>query len=388
MTTYIEDSPRTNLAGWIIEAHAAGTALGAIVTPWASPYVHVAGPGPKPGINERVAKFTQAGMPYWFDPMTHALQMPGVGDWQYYRQYSLWGGPTGDLTSDALRRDHVQRVFQVQDEIAARHLAPTPLLQSGLSNLSTLALETSRVALELQPDTWLTIAGASTFWSDGADLDAHVGALAILQPSGWFLTFVQPDHELPPAVVADEVYGLARTVRALSEYAPVHISHGDFAALPAIAAGATTVGTGWDKRQRVVAYSDYGPRPAPVPGQIGAWFERPTVLGLLGSLENRDGVLLGRQEPALAAALGGLPSAPGAKSAYLHHVAQLDLAVTRVQGAGGPESRFRELDAMYTQASTNWAAVRASTGIRDQSGAWVAPFQQGLRMYARDEGWI
>lgn len=390
MTTFIEDSPRTNLAGWIIEAHGAGTAVGAVITPWASPYIHQGGAGPKPGIRERVDEIRRAGVAYWFDPTTHALQMPGVGDWRYYQQFNLWGGPPGDLTTDSLRREHIRRAFRVQDEVGAPHLAPAPLLQSGLSNMSTLAFDTARTALELAADTRLTIAGTSTFWSDGADLDAHIGALAALQPPGWFISFVQPDNELPPALTADEVHGVARTVRALSEYAPVHVSHGDFAALPAVAAGATTIGTGWDKRQRVVAYTDYAARPMPQPGDtpMGGWYTRPTLLGLLGSLENRDGELLGRQDPALTTALGGLPTTPGAKGAYLHHVAQLNIAIERIQAIVDDESRYRALDADYTAASRNWAAVRASTGIRDQSDKWIAPLQQGLRMYARGEGWI
>ncbi|WP_175338357.1 hypothetical protein [Leifsonia sp. C5G2] len=389
MTTLIEDSPRANLAGWIGEAVQNGTASGAVLTPWASPYVHRGGPGLKPGIGKRTEELRDSGIPYWFDPMTHVLQMTGVGDYRYYREYPLWGGPQGDLTLDSYRREHVRRVFRLQNEVGALHLAPAPLLPSGLNNLSTLALDTAKAAMDLEPDTYLTIAGTSSFWSDAGDLDAHVGALAALQPSGWFISFVQPSNDLPPAVTADEVFGVARTVRALSEYAPVHISHGDFAALPAVAAGAYSVGTGWDKRQRVVAYSDYGPRPVPVPGeqQMGGWLERPTLAGLLGSLGKSDGALLSRQDPALATRLGGLPSAPGAKDAYLHHVAQLQFAISRVEGAATYEQRFRDLDAMYTAAAVNWAALQTSTGIRDASSRWIFPYQQGLRMYALSEGW-
>jgi hypothetical protein len=147
------------------------------------------------------------------------------------------------------------------------------------------------------------------------------------------------------------------------------------------------VGTGWDKRQRVVSYTDYAPRV--VGTGVASWYERPTLLGLLGTLERADGALLAQQAPALAARLGGLPTVPGPKPSFLHHVAQLDAAARRIRGAGPSyKDRYDELDAMYSYASTNWAAVRASTGIRDRSGTWVAPYQQGLRMYAQSEGWI
>ncbi|MCO7204249.1 hypothetical protein NH287_12225 [Microbacterium sp. CnD16-F] len=388
MTTFIEDSPRSFQAGWIGEAVTAGTATGAVITPWASPYIHRGGPGLKPGVGNRVRELRDAGVPVWFDATTHALQMPGVGDYRYYSEFNLWGGPVGDLTQDAYRREHVRRVFKHQEELSAPFIAPAPLLPSGLNNVSTLALETAKVALELQSSARLTIAGVGSFWSDGRDLDAHIGALASLDPSsGWFISFVQPDNDLPPKLTADEVYGICRTVRALSEYAPVHVSHGDFAALPAIAAGATTVGTGWDKRQRVVAFTDYARR-AESTG-VASWYERPSLVGLLGTLDRKaDGALLAQQDATLTARLGGVPSVPGPKPSFLHHVAQLDAAVKRVQAAGAYQSRYEELDTMYTEASRNWAAVRAATGLPDRSAMWVTPFQQGLRMYGQSEGWI
>lgn len=387
MTTFVEDSPRSFQAGWIAKAHTVGIATGAVITPWASPYHHRGGSGLKPGIVNRVQELRDAGVAVWFDATTHALQMPGVGDFRYYADYNLWGGPVGDLTQDAYRREHVRRVFKHQIELATPLVAPAPLLPSGLNNMSTLALDTARTALEAQSSAWLTIAGVGTFWGDGRDLDAHVGALAALAPSGWFISFVQPDNGLPPKLAAEEVYGICRTVRALSEYAPVHVSHGDFAALPAIAAGAATTGTGWDKRQRVVSYTDYAAR-ADATGQA-SWYQRPSFLGLLGTLEKKgDGALLEQQDAVLAARLGGLAAVPNVEGAFLHHVGQLDAAIRRVQNAGNYRQRYDELDRMYTEAFKNWTAVQAATGLRNRSNVWITPYQEGLRMYGRSEGWI
>lgn len=388
MTTLIEDSPRSFQTKWITAAHSSKDTVGAVITPWATPFLHRGGPGLKPGVKNRVKELSEANVPVWFDATTHALQMPGVGDYRYYSEYKLWGGPVGDLTRSDYRSDHVRRVFQHQTELEVPFLAPAPLLPSGLNNISSLALETSRVALETQPNSWLTIAGVGTFWSDGADLDAHIGSLASLNPRGFFISFVQPDNQLPPRQTADEIYGICRTVRALSEYAPVHVSHGDFAAFPAVAAGAATIGTGWDKRQRVVAYTDYAER-AEIGGQA-SWYERPTLLGLLGTLERKaDGALLAQQDSALALSLGGLSDIPGPKAAFQHHIAQLNNASKRIlQNGATYRERFFTLDQMYTEATENWARVRSSTGLRDLASSWIEPYHVGLRMYARSEGWI
>ena len=136
MTTFIEDSPRSFQAGWIANAHAAGIATGAVITPWASPYSHRGGPGQKPGIANRVQELRDAGVSVWFDATTHALQMPGVGDFRYYAEYDLWGGPVGDLTQDAYRREHVRRGAHVDGRRSPPAASPTSAPSPGRSTAS------------------------------------------------------------------------------------------------------------------------------------------------------------------------------------------------------------------------------------------------------------
>lgn len=360
-----------------------GHASAVVLDPWLSPFGHRTG-NVKPGLMERTQDLSSQSIPFWLDPMTHVLDMPGPRDFGYYSEYALWSGNRGDLTTPALRQEHARRVLALQASIGARALAPTTLLPTGLNNLSTIALDLAQRTLDLDPSAYLSVAGVGTFWADGRDLDAHVGALAALAPAGWFLSFAQPTNDPPIRLTAEQVYGICRTVRALSENAPVYISHGDFAGLPAVAAGAFGVGTGWDKRQRVVSFPDYGPRD---PKSQGRWNKRPAFAGLLGSLTERDGQLLGRQNPALAARLGGLPNPNLVPQIFEKHLEQLNQAVTQVASAGSYEQRFRELDAMYDDARANWAAVSSATAITDASRLWVDPYQNGLRMYARSEGW-
>lgn len=383
MSVLIEDSPR-NLAAWISEAVAAGSVQGTVVTPWASPWQSHPGPGKKPAIASRVAEHQSNGVEVWFDPMTHALQMSGVGDFRFYDEYDLWAGARGDLSDPALREEHVGKVFDVQDGLSVPHLGPTILLHSPLSNDSVLALELAREAVRRDANCRLAIAGGPTFWAEGAALDAHIGALDALAPGGWFLTVVRPVSGLPVQATAEEVFGLCRAARALSMDLPVHISHGDLAALPAVAAGATTVGTGWDQRQRVCSYSDYSPRDPDQPG--GGWYQRPTLQGLLGLVMGREASILSARDAVLVTRLGGVP-APGPREVFDHHAFVLSALVTALQAEPDLERRYRALKALYDAAAADWPTVQTITGCAAGATEWLAAMAGGLALYARTEGW-
>lgn len=384
MTTFIEDSPRAFQAGWIAEACTAGYASAAVLTPWASPWNHRGGPGKKPGIRERSQQLNGQGVPIWFDAVTHALQMGGVGDFRYYDEFDMWGGPRGDLSTHANRDEHIRKVFDIQDELGSPRLGPTVLLHTGQSQNSVLALDMARQAVATDPGCWLTIAGTAPLWSSGVALDAHVGALATLEPAGWFIGVVRPLNTIPVGAIQDEVFGMCRTVRALSEFAPVHVSHGDMAALPAIAAGATTTGTGWDKRQRVMSYSDYAARTPSSGG--GAWFERPTLRDLVGSLSTNEASILNNRNATLVGQLGGLP-APGPKEAFMHHASAVASLVSDIASGTTPQDRYQRLETIYLRASNHWSTAQIDSGSDTSSADWIDPFSGGLGLYGVAEGW-
>lgn len=383
MTILIEDSPR-NLAKWVGSAVEAKLARGMTINPWATPWIKVQ-------YRKRMALDTaelvaKKGGEIWFDPLTHALQMSNVGDFRFYDEYSLWSGARGDLSTQALRAEHLRRVFGVQDELEAPHLAPTVLLHHGESSTSQLALQLAEEAIQRDPDCWLSIAGTSPFWSGGPELDAHVGALAQLQPKGWFLTVVRPLWAVPVTASDAELHGLCRTARALSEYAPVHVSHGDLAGLPAVAAGAFSVGSGWDQRQRVCAMAAFAERDEPDPeGGGGGWFERPTLHGLVGLLKRPEAELLHRRNAALASRLGALPP-PGPEEAFQGHLAALGTLIAAVV-APSYEDRYRNLERIYSSATVDWPRVRSITSCDLDASDWVEELAAGLRLYGIDEGW-
>lgn len=380
MTILIEDSPR-NLAAWMTDAIGQGLARGAVITPWATPEVS------KPhrrSAADVAAEVARVGGEVWFDPLTHALQMGGVGDFRYYDEFDLWAGPRGDLTTSTNRAEHVRKVFDVQTALGATPLAPTVLLHHGLTQTSQTALELAQEARVQRTDCWLSIAGTGPFWSSDSALDAHVGALAQLDPAGWFITVARPLSSVPVNAPADEVAGLCRTVRALSEYAPVHISHGDLAGLPAVAAGAFSVGSGWDQRQRVCSFGSFAARAGGDGG--GGWYERPTFGGLFGSLKRPEAELLNRTDLARATRLGGLP-APGPKEAFLAHLTCLDALVRGVVAAGDYEARYRALTLAYDVATSEWPPVVALTSCDLAHGDWISDLVAGLRQYGAVEGW-
>jgi hypothetical protein len=326
-----------------------------------------------------------AGVDVWLDPETHVLQMPSVGAFRYYQTWDLWSGAPGVLNTPEAQRDHTERVFAAQDALGLPHVAPTILLHSAQSQTSQEALNLSRIAVELDPDCRLAIAGDSTFWSAGHLLDGHVGALAQLDPAGWFVTVARQLSVVPVNATAAETHGLCRTVRALSEDGPVHVSHGDLAGLPAVAAGGTSLGAGWDVRQKVSSYASYlAPEPQ---GDGGGWFGQATFEGLLSCLVRSDAQVLFNRQPALAAQLlpGALTPGKAAKPPWLHHVGVLqraceDLAVPR-------EQAYAELRDRYEAAIEAWGSVATALGSPSRANEWVAPLLEGLLAYGADEGY-
>jgi hypothetical protein len=326
------------------------------------------------------------GAQVWFDAQTHALQMAGVGDFRYYQAYNLWSGARGDLSTPLLRHDHVSRVFDFQEALDATRLAPTVLLHHAESQSSEMTLELAKEAIEQDENCWLTIAGTAPFWESGTALDAHIGALAQLEPAGWFVVPVRPLATLPAEAQSEETHGICRTVRALSENAPVHISHGDLAGLPGVAAGAASVGSGWDQRQRACAYASYAERESGEGGG-GGWYERVTIKRLLGSLRPSEVDVLRSQNPALYQALGEFPP-PGPQEAFRHHIAALRAVINEISDNGDDyRARYLSLMNMYRTASMIWPQVASVTGSPLSASHWIEPLQNGLNLYGAEEGW-
>ena len=84
------------------------------------------------------------------------LQMGGVGDFRYYDEFDLWGGPRGDLTTHANRDEHVRKVFDVQDSLGAPHLAPTVLAPRAVQGRRRPPAFLRNAATNEETDGWWT----------------------------------------------------------------------------------------------------------------------------------------------------------------------------------------------------------------------------------------
>lgn len=379
MPLLIEDSARNTVPGWTLDAVSENVASGVVLSPFTTPRT---GNSYKGNTRNTIRRLREGGADVWFDPETHALQMPAAGDFRYYDDWPLWAAARGRLGSEGDMRDHVERVFAVQDGLTAPHLAPTILLHAPQSTTSQRALALARIAAEVDSDCYLSIAGDPAFWAGGPGLDAHIGALAQFEPGGWFVTVVRNLAILPVQAIPEEVHGLCRTVRSLSEDGPVHVSHGDLAGLPAVAAGATSVGTGWDARQRVSSYASYEERDG---GDGGSWFKQATLEGILSQLTQSDYQVLRQQNPPLSAQLAPGTVPPGPKEAFLHHATVLSTVVEALRGLSAADA-YRELVRRYGAARREWPAVARALGATPRADAWITPLAEGLTLYGRTEG--
>ena len=381
MGVFLGDTARNTLVKWASSAIRGGYATGAYLSPFTSPRL---ANGFKRSAQNTSELIREAGGEFWFDPMTYALSMPRAGDFRHYDTWDLWGGARGDVSSHPAMRDHIDRVYAIQRELSSPLLASALLVSYPDTPASQRALEFSQEAMDAEPAAWITVAGDQQFWGAGAELDAHVGALDQLEPAGWLLVVTRSDNAMPPGTTAEEVYGLMRTTFALSQDRPVRVAFGDIAALPAVAAGAEAVGTGWDIRQRICAYQDFEEREGDQNG--GGWYQRPTLGGLMGGLSNREYSVLSSENQALAARLTPGSIGPKPEQAFQHHASILTTIVDELNGLSGRD-RIAALRRRYTEARPEWQEVKRITGAPIGPDRWIKPFLDGLDFFAASEGW-
>lgn len=382
----IHDGRRIGHRKWCVDAISSGSADGVVLNPFATP--RVAEPR-HPSAADLASAVREASGEVIFDAMTHALFLPGTNKRDFYDAWELWD-PTGlSLADQAQQLAHVERVFDRQSRVGAPSLAPTLQLKSAQSADALVARDIARIARGLDRGCWQSLVGTRAFWASGAQLDAYVGSLAALRAPVWMITVANElvvDHV--PDLTETEVFaGLCRTVHSLSLRSRVIIAYGDFAALPAVAAGADTVGSGWDRAQRT-----FDPLAFRVDSDPGIRIPASYVTqGGLNSVLRRDTAeAIERWDSVQARRIRGGQMPPSDQAQRMHHLLQLRSAVQQIDGAGSDRSaRVDELRSRYKAATSDYDSLIAALPriVREaDKTAWASNPSAVLEAYAGSEG--
>lgn len=382
MPLLVHDGRRSGHAKWVTTAVSLGVADGAFISPFATPRVPQRYHPDAGSLLEGLLP----GHEVFFDPNTHARLLPGANLLAQYDTWGLWGPAGVGLGSVAQRSEHVERVFARQRELGLPLLAPTTTLQSPLSADAHNAVETARMARGLSAACYQALAGTRAFFSSGADLDAHVGRLAALRAPGWVVTLVN-DAVLdgsPDCAPVEAFVGWMRTIHSLSQRSRVITAHADFLGLLAVAAGADTIGSGWDRGMRFFDPSAFVVSTPAI--------RRPasyvTQRGLVSVLRRTIADDIQRLDSALAERLrhGQMP-ADDARERW-HHLRMLRELVGEVSAHPARGLRVHSLREIYEQALRDYNALRARVRIlaKADQEAWVEKPLRALEMYASAEG--
>lgn len=386
MTLLLQDGRRPGHLGWATQAIRSGVASGVFISPFHTPRVgiprHVAA-------SKVVGKVGDVGGEAIFDPSTHARLLPNADNLTHYNTWQLWGPAGIGLDDDTRRLEHLERVFDRQSELMTPALAPTITLDSPTSTDARDALRTAQLAKGSSVNCWQSLAGRRSFWRTGPDLDAHVGQLAALKTTCWVITLVNDTvfDGLPELSDQAAITGLLRTVHSLSQRSRVIVSHGDYAGVPAIAAGAADLGTGWDRGMRFFDPMSFQQRSPGI--RIAASYV--TQGGLAAVLRRDTGDAITRVRPADALRLRGGPMPLNDGAERLHHLRQLHDLVSRVAAHGlNRQARVLELRSIYEWANSQFRTLerdlpRATLPL-NQRIRWVDQPYDALKVYAEAEG--
>lgn len=393
----LHDTTRTQAKAWPQRYVAGGLAAGLILTPHASP---PEGRSRRPAASERAEVVEEGGGFVLVDPASHAALTDVSDD---YDRWGLWPGSTrGDFDAPSYER-HTEAVFHMQGRLGAPFLIPVPALEqpgsiraNQVADVTDRAVEIAKgVLIEVHGgdvtrddvEVWGTVAGHPTFWAAGSVLDHYITRLTEADIDGWYLVPVRSESALPVTPTASEVAGLCRTVFSLSTWrTPVIVGNANLLGLPALAAGATYIGTGYDTKQRVFEPRIHEP-PDPDDEGRGGWLERVLAERLLTSLPGANVRLLYQEEPELAREVIGSPTQPnpGGENTE-HHLRILRDLAAHVSSEDRGSDAAGVLLHMYGRSRSYAKRVEEASGFGEII-AQIEPYERGVEQWLRDEDW-
>lgn len=379
----IHDGRRVGHMKWSTAAVAEGSASGIIISPFSTP--RFSAPR-KPSGSDLTKAIRSNGGEVIFDASTHARLLPTTTKLDCYDTWDLWQGAPA-LRSPVDRRAHIERVFAHQAALGVPFLTPTMSLSSPLTAAAEQMVATAVMGRSIDGGAWQSLAGSAAFWASGARLDAFVGQLSTLKARVWVLTFVNDVvlDQTPDLSNVEAHAGFCRTVHSLSERSRVIVAHSDFAGLPAVAAGADTVGSGWDRSMRTFDPVSYKLRSDDSP-RIPASYVTQAALHAVLRRDAADAIQT--FDPKLAEEIRGGSMPLNDQMERHHHLTSLNSMVEAMVTADTRHKRVDEMRNRYEVAGSHFDLLidNLSAFFKSQSKAsWATRPSNVLESYARAE---
>lgn len=383
MSIYLHDGSTSGHTTWTEEAISRHVASGAIISPFFTPHDSRRG---QPSGDQVANRVRAVGGVAVFDPTSHAVNLPGVDNWRNYRTWGLWGGAVGDLSTPALRQDHFDRCAQHATALGSPLVVPTLALDSPVGGDAAIALDLADLGRVQDAGAWQALAGRRGFWLS-EDLDAYIGSLAQLRAPVWLVTVVRDQPAFPPDMSEIQVMSaVCRTVDSLSRRSRVIVCHADLMGLPAIAAGASDLGSGWHTKQRVACPATYQQNDPDQIRRQAKWFTYERLVALIH--EQQNDILVRSDRPKARSLYTGVADA-GAGPRRIHHLQALAAILAEIESAGGDrQSRVRALRGIYEDAISELNTLASSYGraFATQRAQFVDGVYAALQAYAVAEG--
>lgn len=390
MTILLHDGRRGGHVAWLKEMITAGLADGAILNPFATPPSSI----PRHPSATAVIADLRDGQPLGstgpeilFDSASWAAVLPGTDSWQVYDEWDLWPHHTrGDLSDAGAIADHVREVFKVQSELGVPYLGPTVAVDSPTGQAAETALELAAEANRQQRGCMITLCGTNSFWRGGPALDAYIGRLARLRASTCYVVPLRDRARYPADLTdTDAIAGWLRSIHSLSLRSRIIAAYTDHLGVIAAAAGADTVGTGWDQGQRVCSPDAF--RTSEPGGQNINYSPHPGLLARFTEAVSRG---LGDLASTFAEAMRWGETIPSDMREHREqHFRALNEQVTAVLSAGAaPADRYPVVRHMLTGADLSWnqAVALGAQGVSSNEKAlWLDGMRSGFEAYVLAE---
>jgi hypothetical protein len=381
----IHDGRRSGHHGWATAAVGLSAADGVFINPFSTPRFSM----PRhTKASDFAAEVRGAQGEVVFDAMTHARLLAGSNRTDLYDTWELWGGTDGDLSNALRRQQHVERVFERQSEIGVPLLTPTVNVEIPGSPSAQLALELAEAGAGIDASAWQSLAGPRTFWKSGTLLDDHIGRLVALRSPVWVLTITNEMvlENLPDLSDHVAFEGVLRSIHSLSQRSRVIVSFSDYAGLPAVAAGADTVGGGWDRGMRF-----FDPASFHIDSDPGIRIPASYVTQQnLSAVLRRDAAIAieaWNSSEALRIRGGVMPA--GDPAERIHHLRTLRELVAGFAAIADKPLRIAAVRLHYENAISDFDRLIADIGpaVREADRtAWTTHHLASLQAYASAEG--